>query len=982
MSKKVWVVLIGCALSFQVCAQSAKSAWVDSVFNTLSLPDKIGQIMMVAVDGKAEWNDIEKLTNSIRREKIGGVIFSGGGPVMQAKAINYLQQEVEVPLLVGMHAEQGPGNVLDSLIKFPSPLMLGAVRDDSLIYFLGEEVGKQLTALGVHLNFGPTTDLSTLFKDSDLIHNSYGEDKDRVTQKLIAYQSGLKQSNIFSIAKHYPDNGLRMEGHNKGVPILRTATNPARLYPLQIMIDYGLTGVVTTPEHEPFFIDKKDIPDDKPQTSSNALATLYTGEYLKRQVNLKGLVFSIMPDVDQLGKDLDEGDAELIAVQAGIDVLLFPENINAAIRKLRRAIRRDDKLEQQLDVSVKKILALKYDAGLSTKHIIDTQNLPARLNSINAEALQSILLEKSVVVVKNTEATLPIKDLDRSFASLTLGDSLNNPFNAYLANYVGIAPYTFPVDTAGLLATLSKYNVVVAAVYPAAHVHENQYTALLQQLAKKTSLITVLFDSPTNLSAIEKLPTLVLAHTADEAMQKIVPQLLFGGKRADGIMPLSVGQSIKQGQGVETRLLKRITYSTPELAGVNARMLEKIDAIVTDGINQQAMPGCQVIVARKGKIIYEKSFGWQTYTKTTPITNESIYDLASLTKVTATLQVSMFLYEKGLIDIYKKASLYLPELQNTNKKDLVVKDVLTHQAGLIPFIPFWTQTVKDSVLLPQYYSRAKSENYPLQVAPTLFGLKSLPDSLWSWSIKSKLREKAARTPYNYTYSDIGLYIMHHINEKLINQPQQDFLNQNLFEPLGATTTGYLPLERFAATRIVPSEYDKIFRRQMLVGTVHDEGAAMLGGVAGHAGIFSNARDLLKVGQMLLQQGYYGGQSYYKPETVNYFTTKQFDTSRRGLGWDKPVQSEWNSPASILSSPKTFGHTGFTGTCMWIDPEFELVYIFLSNRVYPSRNNNKLSSLNIRSRIQDVIYRAVFEYEQYGNSQFDSKLIPYIIKINN
>lgn len=982
MGKKVWVVLIGCALSFQVCAQSAKSAWVDSVFNTLSLPDKIGQIMMVAVDGTAEWKDIEKLTNAIRREKIGGIVFSGGGPVMQANAINYLQQEVEIPLLVGMHAEQGPGAVLDSVIKFPSPQMLGAVRDDSLIYFLGEEVGKQLTALGVHLNFGPTTDLSTFFKDPDLIRNSYGEDKERVAQKLITYQRGLKQSNIFSIAMHYPDNGLRMEGFNKGVPILRTQTSPARLYPLQIMIDYGLTGVVTTAEYEPFFSDKKDARDDNPQVLTDASAVVYAGEYLKRQVNLKGLVFSFMPDVYRLGKDLSEGDGELLALQADNDVLLFPQNINAAIRKLRRAIRRDDKLELQLDVSVKKILALKYDAGLSTKPVIDTHNLYARLNSINATALQSILLEKSVVVVKNTEATLPVKDLDRSFASLSIGDSVSNPFNTYLTNYVGIAPYTFPADTAGLLVTLSKYDVVIAAVYPTAHTRENEYAALLQQLAKKTNLITVVFDSPTKLSLIEKLPTLVQAHTADEAMQKIVPQVLFGGKRADGIMPISVGESIKQGQGVETRSLKRITYSMPELAGVNAQMLDRIDAIVTEGISQQAMPGCQVIVARNGKIVYEKSFGWQTYAKTTPITNESIYDLASLTKVTATLQVSMFLYEKGLIDIYKKASNYLPELLNTNKKDLVVKDVLTHQAGLIPFIPFWTQTVKDSVLLPQYYSRVKSENYPLQVAPTLFGLKSLPDSLWSWSIKSKLREKAARTPYNYTYSDIGLYIMHHINEKLINQPQQDFLNQNLFEPLGATTTGYLPLERFSAARIVPSENDKIFRRQMLVGTVHDEGAAMLGGVAGHAGIFSNARDLLKVGQMLLQQGYYGGQSYYKPETVNYFTTKQFDKSRRGLGWDKPVQSEWSSPASILSSPKTFGHTGFTGTCMWIDPEFELVYIFLSNRVYPSRNNNKLSSLNIRSRIQDVIYRAVFEYEQYGNTQFDSKLIPYIIKINN
>lgn len=982
MHKKVWVVLIVWAFALPVCAQSAKSVWVDSVFNTLSLPDKIGQVLMVAVDGTAGWNAIEKLGNSIRKDKIGGIVYSGGGPVMQAKAIHYLQQEVDVPLLVGMYAEQGPGAVLDSVIKFPEPLMLGSLRDDSLMYFLGEEVGKQLKALGVHLNFGPTTDLSTSFQNAELILRSYGENKERVAQKLVAYQSGLKTSNIFSIAKYYPDTGLRVEGFNKGVPVLKTQLSPARLYPLQIMIDHGLAGVVTALEHEPVEHGKKRTFADKRRILSDALPTLYSGEYIKRQVNLKGLVFTYIPDIESLGKDFSAGDAEVFALQAGNDVLLFPENVNATIRKLRRAIRKDEKLEQQLDASVKKVLALKYDAGLSAKPVIEPQPVNSTLNSVNTKALQSILFERSVVIARNNQGVLPIKELDRTFASLSIGDSVRSTFNTYLSKYVTVAPYTFPADTAGLLATLSKYNVVIAAIYPTPPAFENQYAALLQQLAKKTKLITVSFDAPAKLGLIKNLPTLVQAYTAEDAMQKTVPQLLFGGMRVDATLPLTIADSLKQGQGFETPPLKRITYNMTELAGVNLTMLDQIDAIAAEGINQQAMPGCQIIVARKGKVVYEKSFGWQTYEKTVPITSESIYDLASLTKVIATLQVSMFLYEKGLIDIYKKASYYLPELKNTNKKDLVVKDVLTHQAGLIPFIPFWTQTVKDSVLLPQYYSHVKSDQYPLQVAPTLFGLKSLPDSLWKWSIQSRLREKAPRTPYNYTYSDIGLYIMHHINERLINQPQQDFLNQNIFEPLGAATSGYLPLERFSPARIVPTERDRIFRRETLLGTVHDEGAAMLGGVAGHAGMFSNASDLLKVGQMFLQQGYYGGQTYFKPETVNLFTTKQFDTSRRGLGWDKPVQSEWNSPASILSSPKTFGHTGFTGTCMWIDPEFELVYIFLSNRVYPSRNNNKLSSLNIRSRIQDVIYRAVFEYEQYGNSQFDSKLIPYIINISN
>lgn len=982
MHKKVWVVFIAVWSVLPVYAQSGKSVWVDSVFSTLSLPDKIGQMLMIALDGSAHQNDLEKTITTIRKNKIGGVVVSGGGPTRLAKTINRLQRESELPVLVGMNAEQGPGAVMDSVIKFPDPILLGAVRDDSLIWFLGEQIGRQLKSLGVHINFAPTTDLSTSFNNPELFISAYGENKDRVTKKIVSYQAGLRKEGIACIAKHYPDNGIRVEEFSKGAPVLRTNTDPARLYPLQIMIDNGLAGVVTAYEHEVIFPDKKRRFADRKRILSDAVPSLYSGKYLKQQVNLKGLVFSFIPDIQELNKKYNAGDAEVFAFQAGNDVLLFPENINATIRKMRRAVRKNKTLEKQLDESVKKILALKFDAGLNKHASVKIKNLQKRLNDINVSALRSILIAQSVTVIKDDQRMLPIQELDRSFASLSIGDKNVTEFSTYLSKYVSVAQYGMKSDTAGLFHTLNRHDVIIAAIYPNGDSLANQYTQLLQRLSSNKKVIAVLFDSPSRVSHLEKLPAIVQAYSPDADAQKIVAQIIFGALRATGTLPVSISDSLQGGRGIETVSLKRIGYSLPEVAGVNSTMLINITRIAMDAINQKATPGCQVLVARKGKVIYEGSFGSQLYDQKNPVTDQSIYDLASLTKVTATLPVSMFLYEKGLLDIYKKASYYLPELDSTNKKDLIVKDILTHQAGLIPFIPFWVQTVKDSVLMPEYYSHERSEAYPLQISPTLFGIKSLPDSLWLWSIKSKLREKPIRTPYNYVYSDIGLYIMHHINEKLINQPQQDFLQQNFYDPLGASTMGYLPLERFDPVRIVPTENDKLFRRELLTGTVHDEGAAMLGGLAGHAGNFSNAGDLLKFGQMLLQKGYYGGYQYFKAETVDYFTAKQFDTSRRGLGWDKPVQSDWVSPTSILASPKTFGHTGFTGTCMWIDPEFDLIFIFLSNRVYPTRNNNKLSSLNIRSRIQDVIYQSVFEYGKYGDNQFSSKVIPYILKISN
>jgi len=364
--------------------------------------------------------------------------------------------------------------------------------------------------------------------------------------------------------------------------------------------------------------------------------------------------------------------------------------------------------------------------------------------------------------------------------------------------------------------------------------------------------------------------------------------------------------------------------------------------------------------------VYEKSFGSLMYDKKLLVTDETIYDLASVTKVSATLQAVMFMQERGLIDINKKASVYLPELKNSNKKDFVIKDILTHQAGLWPFLPFWAHTIKDSLHLPQYYNKQQTKEYPFPVSENLFANKSMKDSLWHWIVNSKIVEKTPRTPYTYKYSDMGFYIMQHLAEKMLNQPQEDFLDQNLYHPLGAYTTGYLPLRKFPAERIAPTEDDKTFRRSLLRGYVHDQGAAMHGGIAGHAGLFSDANDLGKLAQMWLNRGSYGGVQFFKPETIALFTNKQFENSRRGLGWDKPTPGDPSGPTSLLASAKTFGHTGFTGTCVWVDPEYDLVYIFLSNRVYPDMNNNKLLNANIRPRIQDVIYKSITSFK--SNSQ--------------
>jgi CubicO group peptidase (beta-lactamase class C family) len=395
---------------------------------------------------------------------------------------------------------------------------------------------------------------------------------------------------------------------------------------------------------------------------------------------------------------------------------------------------------------------------------------------------------------------------------------------------------------------------------------------------------------------------------------------------------------------------------------MDSRVLNKIDKLAEEAIHMEATPGCQILVARKGKVVYHKSFGYHTYDSLVPVSEQTIYDLASVTKVLASTQALMFLQERGLIDLDKKISVYLPELMGTNKENMILRDILSHQAGLWVYLPFWRQTMKKNKFLPEYYRQSASPEYSMQLTKNLFARPEVMDSVWQWVKDSKLRKKDPRESYGYKYSDIGYYMLFRMMETMMNQSLADFMGQNFYEPLGMHATGFQPKKRFPVSRIAPTENDRYFRKSLVVGTVHDQGAALFDGIAGHAGLFGTANDLAKNLQMLLNGGVYGGNRYFKRETIVEFTSKQYENNRRGAGWDKPMMGEWFGPTSEYSSEQTFGHTGFTGTAIWVDPEYELIYVFLANRIYPDASNSKLLSSNIRTRIQDVIYKAIHEYE--------------------
>ncbi|MDH5599033.1 MAG: serine hydrolase, partial [Cyclobacteriaceae bacterium] len=536
---------------------------------------------------------------------------------------------------------------------------------------------------------------------------------------------------------------------------------------------------------------------------------------------------------------------------------------------------------------------------------------------------------------------------------------LNTKFNDYLNRYTQVIKINKGENRA--FEKLSSFGYVIAEV---SGTISEEDIAWLKKLDSSTHLILTVFDRQEFLLRFKEFKNVICAHRPTESQADAVSQIIFGGMGATGRLTEINFLNTGLHQGIFTQPLGRFSYGKPEEAGMESKTLEDIDAIVAEAIREQATPGCQVLIARHGKIIFDKSYGFYTYDSLQPVTSSTIYDLASVTKVLSTLQSVMFMEERGLIDVEKRLSAYLPELRNTNKEELNLKNILLHQAGLRPYMPFYIYTMEDEQLKPGFYSEYQVENYPLQVSLGLYAKQDIRDSVWTWIIKSRLLKKKSWEKYSYRYSDVGFYMMQRLAEKVLNQPLNEFTQQNFYDPLGMTTTGYLPLCRFSSDLIAPTAEDSRFRKQLVNGIVHDEGAAMFGGVAGHAGLFSNANDLAKLLQMLLNGGTYAGQKYFNKETIEKFTQKQVEENRRGLGWDKPTVGSWKGPTSESASALTFGHTGFTGTAVWVDPEFDLVYIFLSNRIHPDAENTKLMKLNTRTRIQDAIYKSIWNIEQY------------------
>ena len=701
-------------------------------------------------------------------------------------------------------------------------------------------------------------------------------------------------------------------------------------------IYYGEPGLIKNKTSGVFFIEGTDPVFKKKTAHYEALTS-----FKLRNEGFEGIIIA---HADYPHSTLTEPEQILHQLLAGADMIFNPNNVEELIRFLAKQVKTERFPEQLLNEKVSRILKNKYEKD---------KEIQVAVTEKEKTELKNDLLLSAISLNKNLKDLIPFRMLDTLELAYMPTGGINDQLETYLKKFTSIVTMSPEFEN---IKRLASYDLVVVPITSETTTEELR---LLQSLTTKVKVLAIGIGG-IPLTDLVDMDYVVSVPEVGEDTYKYLPQLLFGSYAFEGSYSTAM---IPTGfeRGIKTKTLSRLGYSDPDKVGMCATTLEGIDQIALEAINKGATPGMQVLVARKGKVIFEKSYGYYTYEQDQLVTNETLYDLASVTKVTATLQAVTFMAENQLIDLNSKISKYLPELRGTNKEDLVIKDILLHQAGLRPWMPFWQQSMSDEKSRTDLYSEQPEEEFPLQVSMGLYANEALKDSVWHWIIESKLIKTKPGKAFEYRYSDMGFYIMQQLAERILNQPLNDFVDQNFYSPMGMTTTGYLPLCKFSIEDIAPTAEDPYFRKQLIKGVVHDEGAAMFGGVAGHSGLFSDANDLAKIFQMYLQGGVYGGYRYFNKETLDYFTKKQIETNRRGLGWDKPDFSGEGSVAKAGVSSKTFGHTGFTGTAVWVDPEYDLIYIFLSNRIHPDAENGKLMSLNIRSRIQELIYNSISDF---------------------
>ena len=956
---------------FFTTSNLVEKQWVDSVYNALTPQQRIGQLFMLRANSDVDSVEIRELSRLIREYNIGGLCFFKGGPYRQAILTNYYQRLAFTPILIAMDAEWGLGMRLDSTISFPRQMTIGAIRNEQLITEYGFTIASQLRRMGVNVSFSPVADINSNPANPVINIRSFGEHKDDVARKAILYMKALQKGGMITVAKHFPGHGDTDTDSHHSLPFIghsAATIDSLDLYPFRELIKAGLDGMMLAHLNIPALDATKDLP--------SSLSPVVIDSLLRKKMNFNGLVFTDALDMKGVSGYDAPGFVELRALKAGADVLLLSVSVDKAVVAIQQAIDSGWYSQEDLAVHCKKVLANKFRAGLNNLRPITLKNLYADLHTGYDENLNVELYGNAVTLLKNENNVIPLVLQDSTrIATLMIGYDDIRAFQQRINDYASADHFTLPRNTDKksidrIYKSLEAYNLIIIGINntipaPARNFAISDVTIkLVDSLLVSKNCILNLFTLPYSISLFRNISSakaFTVAYQDNADAYDAVVQVLFGAMGANGQLPVGANKIFPAHSGLTTTAIGRLRYNPYEKTGIAETDLAVVDSIVKIGLVKKAYPGCQVLIAKNGNVIYRKAFGNSDYLKKQTVGNDDIYDLASITKVAATTLAVMELYDRGVVNLDEPLSHTLKYLTNTNKNKMTIREIMTHQAGLVAWIPFYAKTLKNGQPDSNLYAKKYSAEFPFRVAEGMYLKKDYKQVILDSIIKSPVSEKK-----EYRYSDLGFILMQQFVEQVTGQSLDAFMESQFYKPLGLHTLTYHPRDRFPLSGIMPTENDTTFRHQLVQGDVHDQAAALFGGVAGHAGLFGTSNDMAVLLQMLIQDGSYGGRQFIKSETVALFTKRQFKGNRRGLGFDKPqlIPSE-PGPACNEASSYSFGHTGFTGTYIWADPDNDLIIVFLSNRVNPDAEPNKLVQLGIRTQIQETLYHALNKKQKPG-----------------
>ena len=947
--------------------------WVESRLAKMTLKEKIGQLFIHTVPLHDTEANRKNIRNAIKEYKIGGILFSDGQVANQMKLTNYAQELADIPLMITFDGEWGLNMRLKEIPAFPRNRVMGCIQDNELLYEYGKEVARQFREIGVHVNFAPVADVDNNPLNPVINTRSFGGDVRNVAEKVLAYSRGLEDGGVLSVSKHFPGHGDTNVDSHKALPILkftRERLDSIEMYPFRKAIEAGLGGVM---------VGHLEIPalSKKPASLSPEILDI-----LQEEFEFKGLAFTDALEMKGVSNNLNVCAQ---ALMAGNDMLLPPRNLKREMDGVLLAVKEGKLTEEYLTEKCRKVLTFKYALGLHETQFFQLSGIEKRLMRPATMDLLNRIERAAVTVVGNEGGILPM-DVDlKNTAILNIGKSTEGKvFHQQLSKYMKVDRIqAHPDSIATLGKRLAKYDRVIVAIHTEKYA---AYQAMLATLSSKLPLAYVYFTPLKQLykkgNAWKKAASVILGHSGSKNVQQFVAEVMMGREKATGRISVEVKDYRMPGEGVDLEVTK---VYRPEDYGMDSSVLSKIDKIAMEGITKKAYPGCQVLILKDGIPVYDKCFGTFTYGDSKKVEPDDLYDIASLTKTTATLLAIMKLYDEGRFGLTDPISNYVPALKGSKKGRITIEDLLMHQSGLPGSWPFYREAIDDSSYVgsffkaridgthhlrvdnrlyvtdafnykKEYLSSSRSEEYPLQLAENMYLSPAFPDRMLEMIASDDVPLRDRR----YRYSCLNFMLLKEMVEYISGMPMDEYLEKVFYAPMGMKHTLYHPLRRYEESQIVPTiQKDYLRNRKELRGYVHDEIAAFMGGVSGNAGLFSNARDVAKVYQMLVDGGQYGGKRYLSLETCQLFMNKKSRISRRTLGFDKPDPAPGKGPCADETPKEVVGHTGFTGTCAWADPKNGLVFVFISNRVYPRPFDHKaLMTLKIRPRIQQLMYQAL------------------------